>query len=254
GSMAQSSFFRRLATFLGQPVRLPGWALFLIGAYNFVPDQAARLEFWGRYVPPAVAPYLASPWAGVVLFVLGATWLWFFRGVVHVHHGELHAETSPEASLSAVVQRAEPKARPRDDFELNSALWWVTFSAWGRWQAAQRGLGPDTPPDTSRIMISAWALQDAAERGKLEIWCGRRGTATYELLSRDLLTRLAVIRPEPDPTAIWRMTLFPKAGISDAEKAQIPDCTSFRASAQQIHELWPKNDPMIDAMSEALLA
>jgi len=103
-------------------------------------------------------------------------------------------------------------------------------------------------------MISAWALQDAAERGKLEIWCGRRGTATYELLSRDLLTRLAVIRPEPDPTAIWRMTLFPKAGISDAEKAQIPDCTSFRASAQQIHELWPKNDPMIDAMSEALLA
>jgi len=92
---------RRLAAFFGMPIRIPGWGAMLVGAYTFIPDTAARLDFWTGKVGPLISPYLASPWTGVALVVTGAAWLWHFRGVVHVHH---HSAT---VQLQGVGARAE---------------------------------------------------------------------------------------------------------------------------------------------------
>lgn len=103
------SWLRRLLAFFGGAIRFPGFGTLALGAYAFIPDTDARLQFWRERGLPVIAPYLASPWTGIVLVAVGLCWLWYFRGVVHVHHGKLTAETKPEASLAmAVTQAAQP--------------------------------------------------------------------------------------------------------------------------------------------------
>lgn len=78
----------------------------VLGAYALIPDTDARLQFWREKGLPIMAPYLASPWTGIILIVIGLAWLWFFRGVIHVHHGSLTAEMNPIVSLQTEVVRA----------------------------------------------------------------------------------------------------------------------------------------------------
>lgn len=106
---------KRVAEFFGKPIRLPGWAVMLLGAYSFIPDQASRLEFWrGVPIPAQVQSTLASPFFGIGLIFLAVMYLWFFPRVVHVHHGNLTAQTAPQASLSMQVLRAADRVPVQD--------------------------------------------------------------------------------------------------------------------------------------------
>jgi len=107
----QPGLFKKVTAFLGEPARLPGWFIMVVGGYSFIPDTASRLDFWLTFVEsPTVAAYLASPWIGVALIAIAVIYLWHFRGVVHVNRGILASSTAPSSSLApeVVVRNRSP--------------------------------------------------------------------------------------------------------------------------------------------------
>jgi len=121
---------RKLAAFFGMPIRIPGWGAMLIGAYTFIPDTAARLEFWTGKVGPLVSPYLASPWTGVTLVVAGAVWLWQFRGVVHVHHHSATVQVQGVGARTAAASLETEVLRADNRVSLQDAMMYGLNRAW----------------------------------------------------------------------------------------------------------------------------
>ena len=64
-------------------ITLPGWALLLVGAFNFIPDFKGRIEFWTATTKAMgghlamVAVIVASPYFAAGLIVAGISYLLF---------------------------------------------------------------------------------------------------------------------------------------------------------------------------------
>jgi hypothetical protein len=98
--------------FASRPIKLPGWAALIVGIICYIPDWKSRWDFWtsvfgsNTAASRMMASALASPYVGLALIVGGLIYLYFARGVVHVHHGELTADVKANASLATEVHRA----------------------------------------------------------------------------------------------------------------------------------------------------
>lgn len=105
-------YLRGIWEYASRPIKLPGWLAFLVGLLCYIPDWKSRWDFWsgifGSDTPlaRAVVTALASPYTGTALIVGGVVYLYFARGVVHIHHGELTAHSKPDAGLDLQVNRA----------------------------------------------------------------------------------------------------------------------------------------------------
>ena len=100
---------RGMRVFLTRPIKLPGFVLVLLGIFEFFPDWQGRIDYWVHlYVTNHIfadnlTAFLRSPFTGVGMVLAGLVYLYYARGVVHVHHGELTASTAPQASMMAVL-------------------------------------------------------------------------------------------------------------------------------------------------------
>ncbi len=103
---------RKVWEFVSRPIKLPGWAALIVGIICYIPDWKSRWDFWtgvfgsNTAASRMMASVLASPYVGLALIVGGLIYLYFARGVVHVHHGELTASAHSNASLTAEVHRS----------------------------------------------------------------------------------------------------------------------------------------------------
>ncbi len=168
---------RRVIKLFGEPVRLPGWLALALGAYAFVPDTQARIEFWTKLLgQPVIAGYLASPWTGIALVAIGFVYLWFCRDVVHVHHLPLNAETKPTATIGLQVIRAQPQR----DTKLRSALSFVVRRDWDGTTLFQ-----DISGSISAAGAALKQFEQLARDGKLATWGKVSSGSVYDPIPSD---------------------------------------------------------------------
>ena len=221
--------FQRFLVFFGQPIRLPGWVMLLVAAYSFIPDNVARLEFWANIkIPLPIASYLSSTWAGLVLVAMGVTWLWHFRGAVHVHH---HSTAIQPAGLQATASLGSVSVEisdPRRDTWIQDAMMFVVNRKWPE---------PDAPLSDDQFSQKSAALQEmrqSAADGKILIWGKLAPQGLHVIIPRDFW--------------IDHQVKFLRAALADREKVAT-EKTSHGASSDrydalmvskaQIESQWP---------------
>jgi hypothetical protein len=98
---------QQLRAFVFAPRRLPGWLALFLSAISFVPDWKSRLDYYVDLysthsgVLRMLAPIFTSPLFGFGLLIAGVIYLWFFRGVVHIHHHSATATAQGAATVAA---------------------------------------------------------------------------------------------------------------------------------------------------------
>jgi hypothetical protein len=238
--MRSPAWFTGAVAFLGRPIRLPGWAMFILGAYSFIPDTASRLEFWGQFkLPSIVTSFLASPWAGLILITAATAWLWLFRGVVHVHHHHksvqlVGAEAKATTATITVqdtplpLRAAAASAEPTRDTWVQDAMMFALNGKWPLPDDKLRGAQAD------QAMKVLQKMRELAGEGRMTIWGKETDLHLPVQISADFwvenqINYMTAVFEDPDKADTESATAF------QTHKSY----KSLQVSRQQIEALWP---------------
>jgi hypothetical protein len=228
----------RLRAFFLAPKRIPGWVLFLLAAASYPPDWKARWDFWvaewsaHSKAITMLAPLLTSPYLGLGLILAGVVYLYFIRGVVHVHH---HHSTvtlqgvQATAAVGTLTVSAPPSPQDCNTWLVDA----VHYIIGRRWLRANEGVG---------ISGGRWL---PGEKAFKEI----REKAGSGILYMEGKLRPSYL-PQPINPAHWRdhhITLesFLAGGREGMKTERAPesnDRTSYQAlkvNKAQVERLWP---------------
>jgi hypothetical protein len=136
-----------------------------------------------------------------------------------------------------------------DEASLGMIIWWIsTKSAWGRWQAAQRGLEETAVPDQSFLSLTASHLTTKLEEGTIAARAWRANDSSYKELSPDFW-KWKYLRVVPDNFSIWKALICLRGTTEAIEDTEY---TSPVCDWNHIKMHFPETHEEIDAATTAM--